>query len=158
MLVDLWTALAESAGRRFKNGPQGGAKRQENAKKILNRGNEPKDLLKTQHLAFFRAKNEPKTNSILSAKSAYQSGKSRFRVPGPRCQVREEPVSGFRCQGPEVRLSGNTMRPACRRITARPNPLPWDRKALWSAYPSDHIGRPQGTAMRGPSGPAENDS
>jgi hypothetical protein len=24
----------------------------------------------------------------------------------------------------------------------------WDRKALWSAYPHDHIGRPQGTARR----------
>ncbi len=33
--------------------------------------------------------------------------------------------------------------------------LTWDRKALWSAYPSDHIGRPQGTAMREPSGPTE---
>ncbi len=35
------------------------------------------------------------------------------------------------------------------------NRLTWDRKALWSVYPSDHIGRPQGTAMRDPSGPAE---
>jgi len=26
--------------------------------------------------------------------------------------------------------------------------LSWDRKALWSAYPPDHIGRPQGTAQR----------
>jgi hypothetical protein len=33
--------------------------------------------------------------------------------------------------------------------------LTWDRKALWSAYPPDHIGRPHGTAMRHPSGPAE---
>jgi hypothetical protein len=33
--------------------------------------------------------------------------------------------------------------------------LTWDRKALWSAYPSDHIGRPQGTARRQPSGPVE---
>jgi hypothetical protein len=29
------------------------AKRQQNARKMLNGGNEPKDLLKTQHLAFF---------------------------------------------------------------------------------------------------------
>jgi hypothetical protein len=35
------------------------------------------------------------------------------------------------------------------------NRLTWDRNALWSVYPSDHIGRPQGTAMRDPSGPAE---
>lgn len=26
--------------------------------------------------------------------------------------------------------------------------LSWDRKALWSAYPQDHIGRPKGTAPR----------
>src|SRR5208282_4870858 len=26
--------------------------------------------------------------------------------------------------------------------------LSWDSKALWSAYPNDHIGRPQGTARR----------
>jgi len=31
------------------------------------------DLLKTQGLAFFEAKNEPKTNSVLSAKSEDQS-------------------------------------------------------------------------------------
>jgi hypothetical protein len=56
----------ESAGReRGKETgrqPQEGGREQENAKKILNRGNEPKDLLKTQHLAVFRAKNELKTN------------------------------------------------------------------------------------------------
>jgi hypothetical protein len=33
--------------------------------------------------------------------------------------------------------------------------LTWDRKALWSAYPSDHIGRPKGTAERNPAIPAE---
>src|SRR5208282_5296082 len=33
--------------------------------------------------------------------------------------------------------------------------LTWDGKALWSAYPPDHIGRPQGSAMRKPSGAAE---
>ena len=67
----------ESAGReRGKNvrKPEAsGAERQENAEKIPNRGNELRDLLTTQDLAFFRAKNEPKTNSILSAKSADQS-------------------------------------------------------------------------------------
>jgi hypothetical protein len=35
------------------------------------------------------------------------------------------------------------------------NQLAWDRKALWSAYPPDHIGRPQGTALRDSGGPAE---
>jgi hypothetical protein len=33
--------------------------------------------------------------------------------------------------------------------------LTWDRKAPCSAYPADHIGRPQGTARREPDGPAE---
>jgi glycosyl hydrolase family 2 len=33
--------------------------------------------------------------------------------------------------------------------------LTWDRKGLWSAYPPDHIGRPQGMSMKNPSGPAE---
>jgi hypothetical protein len=33
--------------------------------------------------------------------------------------------------------------------------LTWDRKALWSAYPSDHIGRPQGTATREAGVPSE---
>jgi hypothetical protein len=105
---------------------------QRKSKKILNRGNEPKDLLETQHLAVSGAKNELKTNSILSAKSAYQSGNAgircqvpgvRFQVSGVRCQVQEEQVSGFRGLGPEVRLPASTMRPACRRVTARPNPL-----------------------------------
>jgi hypothetical protein len=50
--------------------PAGKPKRLENTKKILNRGNELKDLLQIQHLARFGAKNELKTNSILSAKSA----------------------------------------------------------------------------------------
>jgi hypothetical protein len=33
--------------------------------------------------------------------------------------------------------------------------LSWDRKALWSAYPPDHIGRPQGTARRQSRFPAQ---
>jgi len=71
---------------------------QRKSKKILNRGNEPKDLLETQHLAVFGAKNELKTNSILSAKSAYQSGKVGFgcQVPGVRCKRSRFQVSGAR--------------------------------------------------------------
>jgi hypothetical protein len=53
----------ESAGRErgkeIRKWPAEGGKWQENARKILNRGNEPKDLLKTQHLAFLGAENEP---------------------------------------------------------------------------------------------------
>jgi hypothetical protein len=60
------------------------------SKKTLNRGNEPKDLLQTQHLAIFGAKNEPKTNSILSARRAG----FRFQVSGVR-----DKRGGFGCQG-----------------------------------------------------------
>jgi hypothetical protein len=54
--------------------------------KILNRGNKLKDLLQTQGLAFFGGKNEPKTNSIVSAKEADQSEKTacRRKVSGDR--------------------------------------------------------------------------
>jgi hypothetical protein len=72
----------ESAGREpgkeIRKQPAEGRKRQENAKKILNRGNEPKDLLKIQHLASLGAKNEPKTNPILSAKMSRARRKSGF--------------------------------------------------------------------------------
>jgi hypothetical protein len=76
----------ENAGTEGAKGIQdrhgGGAKRFGNAKKILNRGNELKDLLKTQHLAVFWSENELKTNSILSAKSADQSGEVGFGCQG----------------------------------------------------------------------------
>jgi hypothetical protein len=82
----------QSAGTERANGirkrPAGSGKWQENAKKILNSGNKPKDLLKTRHLAFFGAKNKPKTNPILSAKIANQSEKTglRWQVSGVRCR------------------------------------------------------------------------
>jgi hypothetical protein len=41
------------------NRPAGCGKSSTNAKKILNRGNEPKNLLKTKELAFSGAQNEP---------------------------------------------------------------------------------------------------
>jgi hypothetical protein len=47
-----------------------------NPKKILNRGNELKDVLKTKDLMFLGTKNEPETNSILSPKSADQAQKT----------------------------------------------------------------------------------
>jgi hypothetical protein len=62
-------------GKKVGRRPAEGGEWQENAKKILNRGNELKDLLKTKDLALFGAKNELKTNSILRAKEAVQSEK-----------------------------------------------------------------------------------
>jgi hypothetical protein len=72
-------SVGREPGKEIPKQPAGGGKRHENAKKILNRGNEPKDLLKTQHLAFFGAKNEPKTNPTLRGKEADQSEKTGFR-------------------------------------------------------------------------------
>jgi hypothetical protein len=67
----------ESAGRergkKIRKQPARGGKRQENARKILNRGNRAKDALKTQHLTISRARNEPKANPVLSAKEDDQS-------------------------------------------------------------------------------------
>jgi hypothetical protein len=50
--------LASMPGKEVRIRPGGVGKWGENAKKILNRGNEPKDLLKTKELAFSGAKNE----------------------------------------------------------------------------------------------------
>src|SRR5208337_282297 len=76
---------------------------QRKSKKILNRGNEPKDLLETQHLAVFGAKNELKTNSILSPRRA-----------GFRCQV-----SGVRCQVPGARRAGFRFQVSGRKELGR---------------------------------------
>jgi hypothetical protein len=45
--------------QRVQNRAAGGGKSAQNAKKILNRGNEPKNLLKAKELAFSGAQNEP---------------------------------------------------------------------------------------------------
>ena len=81
----------ESAGRErgkeTRKQPAEDGKWHENAKKILNRGNEPKDLLKTQDLAFFwsekRTQNEPNfecKNEQIKAKKQGLGG--RFHVTG----------------------------------------------------------------------------
>jgi hypothetical protein len=51
-------APARGRGKEIRERVAENEKRQENAKKILNRGNKLKDLLKTQDLAFFGAKNK----------------------------------------------------------------------------------------------------
>jgi predicted molibdopterin-dependent oxidoreductase YjgC len=76
----------ESAGREhgkeIRKAARRGRKMATKCKKMLNRGNKLKDLLKTQDLAVFRAKNKLKTNPVLSAKMS----KSK-RKKGPRRQV-----------------------------------------------------------------------
>jgi hypothetical protein len=56
--------------------PSSGKGADSRPEKILNRGNEPKDLLKTKGLALLGAENEPKTNPILNALSANQTEKA----------------------------------------------------------------------------------
>jgi hypothetical protein len=77
----------------------GGSKQPENAKKILNRGNEPKDLLKSKDLAFSGAQNE----LFLECKKTDQSEK--------RAAIAQalEQESGFRTQdsGPKSEDSGD---------------------------------------------------
>jgi hypothetical protein len=50
--------LARERGKEVRNRPGGVRKWGENTKKILNRRNEPKDLLKTKELSFLGAENE----------------------------------------------------------------------------------------------------
>jgi len=59
-----------------------GGKRVENRKKILNRGNELKDLLQIKDLAHLGAKNELKTNWFLCAKTPHQCEKRGLKAPG----------------------------------------------------------------------------
>ena len=74
----LMESVGRDGGKGVRKRPAGSGKRHENAKKMLNRGNEAKDLLKTQDLAFLRAKNEPKTNPISSAKMSQTKRKRGF--------------------------------------------------------------------------------
>ena len=76
-------------GKEIRKRPAEGGKWHENAKKILNRGNEPKALLKTQHLAIFGAKNEPNfecKKERIKAKKRVVSG--RFHVTGAGARAR----------------------------------------------------------------------
>ena len=50
--------LARARGKEVRDQPGGGGKWGENSKKILNRRNEAKNLLKTNELAFSGAQNE----------------------------------------------------------------------------------------------------
>ena len=65
-------SLGRERGKGIEKQPSEGAKRLENAKKMLNRGNELTILLKTQGLANFEVKNE----LVLDAKN----GKFRAKV------------------------------------------------------------------------------
>jgi hypothetical protein len=91
----------------IRNRPGAGAKGSGNAKKILNRGNEAKDLLNTQDVAFLGPQNElffsaenpdrsEKTAGVAQVPSRPsgdlglfkgRSRKGRFQVSGFRCQV-----------------------------------------------------------------------
>ena len=73
------SSAGRERGKEIRKRPAEGAKQQENAKKILNRGNELKDLLAIKDLAYFGAKNELNISSILSANDANSSEKTAFQ-------------------------------------------------------------------------------
>jgi hypothetical protein len=75
-------STGRECGKKVGRRPAEGEEWQENAKKILNRGNELKELLKTNDLAFFGAKNELKTNSVFSAKRARSKRKNELSAQG----------------------------------------------------------------------------
>jgi hypothetical protein len=79
----------ENAGTKRAKGTRnrlgGGAKRSANTKKILNRGNEPKDLLKTKDLAFSGAQNELFLECKKPRSKRKNSGCSAVSVP-PRAR------------------------------------------------------------------------
>jgi hypothetical protein len=88
-----------------RNRAGGGAKRSGHAKKILNRGNKAKDLLKRQDLAFSGAKNELFFECRKPRSKRKNSGCSAVSVPprgrpgAPQKQKAEERGEGYRGQG-----------------------------------------------------------
>ena len=71
----------------------------------------------------------------------------RFQVSGVRCQVQEEQVSGFRGQGPEVRLPASTIRPRlpagyCPPEPARENVSRGTKSPQRGRLHSESSGRP----------------
>jgi len=85
-------------GKEIRKRPAEDARRQQNAGKMLNRGNEPNKSFRINKSRKKRTQNELKTNSILSAKSAHQSGKEGFgcQVSGVRGKKSRFQVSGAR--------------------------------------------------------------
>jgi hypothetical protein len=80
--------LASARGKQVANRRSSRGNCGENRKKMLNRENEPKDLLKTKHLAFFAAKNEPKTNWFLNAKMGKRTEKGGQKCGKPKTENR----------------------------------------------------------------------
>jgi hypothetical protein len=84
--------LASERGKQAANRRGGGGKCVEKRKKILNRGNEPKNLLKGKELAFLGAKNElvfERKNAQTKRKMGQKSGKWKLEIrksklEGPR--------------------------------------------------------------------------
>jgi hypothetical protein len=88
-------------GKEIQERPAEGARRQQNAKKMLNRRNELKDLLQTQDLAVLCAKNELKTNfKFRSRESGFRSQEPGFGIQEPGFRIQD---SGFRRRDSGVR-------------------------------------------------------
>jgi hypothetical protein len=113
------------------NRPPGCGRWAQKAKKILNRRNEPRNLLKTQGLTPLEAKNEPKSecekrqskrrirpkiDELWGRRAGARCqvsgvrGKSRIQDSGFRSQESGVRRAGSRCQVPGVRLVPSTFR------------------------------------------------
>jgi hypothetical protein len=117
------------------NRPGGGAKRSGNAKKILNRGNEAKHLLKAQDLAF----SGPQNKLFFECKKPRSKRKNRGCSAGPvppdgrprplQKQKSEEQQSGVRIQEPGVRMK-SICSPRLPSACCRP-PAAFEGSSSW---------------------------
>ena len=94
--------------------------------------------------------------AVINMNGAYMARDGGGRVLGVEFEIR---IDGQGLMTTQYTLRGQPQDMSevgiAFTLSSSINRLTWDRKALWSAYPSDHVGRPHGTAMRYPSGPAE---
>jgi hypothetical protein len=74
------SSAGRERGKKIRKRPAEGAKQQENAKKILNRGNELKDLLTAQGLAFFWIEKRTQNERNFERKMCKLKRKNRLLV------------------------------------------------------------------------------
>jgi hypothetical protein len=84
--------LASERGKGVRSRPGGGGKCVENRKKILNRGNEPKNILIAKELAFSRGKNE----LVFERKKAQSKRKMGQKSGKWKLEIRNSKIAGWR--------------------------------------------------------------
>jgi hypothetical protein len=96
-------------------------------------------------------------SAVISLSGAYMARRGEAALTlGAEFEIRIDGqgliTTGYTIHGQPTEMSevgiAYTLSSAVDRLT-------WDRRALWSVYPPDHIGRPRGMAMREASTPTE---